>query len=443
LWSIRRQKNNPLQDQPRPSKPPERIIKLQGRSDPIQRYHEVILQQAILLEMKLDVTGWFNNAKVLVPIVELAKIPSMKHQIKEVLGLEPTSQATHFVDESEDAPIILQTMHKRSNNMKNQPFFISLIVEDLFLHNCMLDSRASTNVMSLKVMEHLGLKISRPYKNICAMDSREVKVCGLIKDLQVFLATHQDICLVMDIVVIDVPDAWGMLLSRKWATDLGGNIQLDLSYATIPNSQGFPVILHRESMRKYHVEDPRDPKNELVFFEELGSYTMLTTELAPRAEVNMWKMNFDREKSQATEPRDLNERVDAVAISSTMLQEFAENQIDWREEGSEEEIKENKIPTGLIPLECLFDKHDRYKEKKEMIKPNEYEEVNIGSTEDPKMMEIDEGISRKERKAIENLIRKFRDTFAFPHDGLKAYKGDVIQHTIPLKEGAKPLRYRS
>jgi hypothetical protein len=87
----------------------------------------------------LDVTGWFNNAKILIPIIELARIPSVKNQIKEVLGLEPTNQATHLVNESEDAPIILQTMHKGSNNLKNQPFFISLIVEDLLLHNCMLD----------------------------------------------------------------------------------------------------------------------------------------------------------------------------------------------------------------------------------------------------------------------------------------------------------------
>jgi hypothetical protein len=193
------------------------------------------------------------------------------------------------VDESEDAPIILQTMHKICNNPKNQPFFISLTVKNFFLHNCMLDSGASTNVMSLKVMEHLGLKISRPYKNICAMESREVKVCGLIKDLQVHLAAHQDICLVMDVVIIDVLDAWGIILYKKWATDLGGNIHLDLSYATIPNSQVFPVILHREPMRKYHVGDPWDLENELVFFEELGSYTMLTTKLSLRENVNMWK----------------------------------------------------------------------------------------------------------------------------------------------------------
>jgi hypothetical protein len=91
-----------------------------------------------------------------------------------------------------------------------------------------------------------------------------------------------------------------MLLSKKWVTDLGGSIQMDLSYATIPNFQGMPIILHRELMRKYHVEDPQDPENELVCFEEeLGSYTVLTTELDPRVEVNMWKMNFDGAKSQA------------------------------------------------------------------------------------------------------------------------------------------------
>ena len=56
------------------------------------------------------------------------------------------------------------------------------------------------------------------------MDSREIKVHKLIKDLQVRLAVYQDITLLMDVVVIDVPDAWGMLLSRKWAATLGGSI---------------------------------------------------------------------------------------------------------------------------------------------------------------------------------------------------------------------------
>jgi hypothetical protein len=39
---------------------------------------------------------------------------------------------------------------------------------------------------------------------------------------------------VMDIVVADVPPKFGMLLSRSWIKRLGGTLQMDLTYATIP-----------------------------------------------------------------------------------------------------------------------------------------------------------------------------------------------------------------
>ena len=56
------------------------------------------------------------------------------------------------------------------------------------------------------------------------MDSKKIEFFGLIKGLQVHLEAFPDIHIEMDIAVIDVPDAWGMLLSRKTGADLGGNI---------------------------------------------------------------------------------------------------------------------------------------------------------------------------------------------------------------------------
>ena len=50
---------------------------------------------------------------------------------------------------------------------------------------------------------------------------------GIILNLQVKLAKYPDINMSMDVVVIDVPDNWGMLLSKKWAATLGGYIQMD------------------------------------------------------------------------------------------------------------------------------------------------------------------------------------------------------------------------
>ena len=73
-----------------------------------------------------------------------------------------------------------------------------------------------------------------------------MEVCGLIKDLQVHLAMFPNIQLTMDVVVVDVPDAWGMLISRKTVADLGGNIQMDLTYATNPTIDGTMVKLNRE-----------------------------------------------------------------------------------------------------------------------------------------------------------------------------------------------------
>jgi len=110
-------------------------------------------------------------------------------------------------------------------NEDHQPFFLTLDINDRLLHNCMLDFGASTNVMTKEVMEQLNLRISRPYHNICSMDSRKVEVLGVVKDLQVSLVDYQYKIITMDIVVIDAPDVWGMLLSKKIVTDLGVSIQ--------------------------------------------------------------------------------------------------------------------------------------------------------------------------------------------------------------------------
>ena len=85
-------------------------------------------------------------------------------------------------------------------------------MNDLLLHNWMLDSGSLANIMTRKVMEQLNLKINRPYHNICAMDSREVEVVDIGLGFPIRLAKYPDIHINMDILVIDVRDKWGMFL---------------------------------------------------------------------------------------------------------------------------------------------------------------------------------------------------------------------------------------
>lgn len=54
--------------------------------------------------------------------------------------------------------------------------------------------------------------------------------------------------------IIDVLDAWGMLLSRMSTTNLGDMLQMDPSYVYIPACDGNFITLDREPTYKYHVE---------------------------------------------------------------------------------------------------------------------------------------------------------------------------------------------
>lgn len=140
------------------------------------------------------------------------------------------------------------------------PFYISLSIHDKILHNPMLDSGASHNLMPKSMMEKLNLEITRPYKDLFSFDSSEVQCLGLIKDLCVTLVQYPTKSILMDIVVADIPPKYGMLLSRSWGEKLQGSLQLDMSYATI-SIFGQPKKLYQETLIKYMVSSQDRPQN--------------------------------------------------------------------------------------------------------------------------------------------------------------------------------------
>ena len=110
---------------------------------------------------------------------------------------------------------------------------MSLNVHDMVLHNAMLDSGASYNLIPKGVVDSVGLDITRPYKDLYSFDSKRVKCLGLIKYMVVSLAKLPSKTMVMDVVLDDIPPKFGVLLSRSWTSNLKGGLQMDMSYATI------------------------------------------------------------------------------------------------------------------------------------------------------------------------------------------------------------------
>ena len=96
-------------------------------------------------------------------------------------------------------------------------------------------------------MDELGLSITKPYHDLFSFDSIKVKCLGLIKYLIVNLTRLPLKSIMMDIVVANIPPKFGLLLYRSWRKRLGGTLQMDLTYATIPMFGGETKRLYREN----------------------------------------------------------------------------------------------------------------------------------------------------------------------------------------------------
>jgi hypothetical protein len=123
-----------------------------------------------------------------VPLVELAKNPVYKKKISKMIIFSDAECYTDVINLQDEKPMIMFGSHIENAKDHVAPFYITLTVHDHLLHNCMLDSGASHNLMPKAIIEKLGLEITRPYWDLYSFDSRKVKCLGMIKDLAVNIA---------------------------------------------------------------------------------------------------------------------------------------------------------------------------------------------------------------------------------------------------------------
>jgi hypothetical protein len=188
-----------------------------------------------------------------VPLKEEIKIPS----IKECFN-------TFFSGTTEpmDPPIMLQADHFRIQYGENPPFFMTLMMNNKCLNNCMLDTGASANMMSLKVMQQMGLKVTRHYRNVCGFEYKAIPTHGVVENVEVQLKEFPEKTNHIDIIVVDVPDVWGMLLSRKFGAMIGGSLQMDLTFLRLPLKDGTTGHLLNVPITGNHVQDVVPSVNE-------------------------------------------------------------------------------------------------------------------------------------------------------------------------------------
>ncbi len=207
------------------------------------------------LSYTFNLESEIQKMKIPIPLTELMKNDTFKSSILK--SLQPkTLIVVDYVNLQDDKPTLTIGPLVEDRDDSCPPFYISLNVHEKILHNCLLDSGASHNLMPKVVMDELGLDITKPFHELYSFDSRKVRCLGVIKDLVVNLTQLPMKSVIMDIVVADIPPKFGMLLSRSWSKKLGGTLQMDLSFATIPVFGGEQMRLYSESQLPYIISDP-------------------------------------------------------------------------------------------------------------------------------------------------------------------------------------------
>ena len=67
--------------------------------------------------------------------------------------------------------------------------------------------------MPLSICRKLNEVPLKRDKNVIQLDKTQVKVMGELKDVMIRIETHPKFVQVIDIIVVDIPEAYGLLLS--------------------------------------------------------------------------------------------------------------------------------------------------------------------------------------------------------------------------------------
>jgi hypothetical protein len=98
----------------------------------------------------------------------------------------------------------------------------------------LVDSGASSNVFPLSICKKLNADPLKSDKHVIQLDRTQVKFMGEFKDVMIRMETHPKCVQVIDIIVVDIPESYGFLLSRYWSEKLNGYFSTDWAHLWFP-----------------------------------------------------------------------------------------------------------------------------------------------------------------------------------------------------------------
>ena len=134
------------------------------------------------------------------------------------------------------------------------------------MHNCLEESGAFSNVMPLSVTIKINGQPTPLSCKIIQLGRTIVKVVGEMRNVLIWLSTDERVCQFIDIMVVDIPQAYGLILRRDWSTKLEGFFVTKWSHSWFPykNGQNHIKVMREQHMK--HSVTQLEGKNEPMNF---------------------------------------------------------------------------------------------------------------------------------------------------------------------------------
>jgi hypothetical protein len=115
-----------------------------------------------------------QNIRIPVPLLELFNNEDFKRSLSKLLQSDPSCHSIDSVNLQDEKPAVILGPMVQDRDDSSHPFYTSLNIHDKLLHNFLMDSGASHNLMPKIFMEEIGLEITKTYHDLYYFDSRRV-----------------------------------------------------------------------------------------------------------------------------------------------------------------------------------------------------------------------------------------------------------------------------
>ena len=138
------------------------------------------------------------------------------------------------MDKKKPEPKVDGALIGRKSRSQTSSFLLAFDIFNRNVHNCLVDTRASSNMMSYSVCKKLNVEPKMSKTKIIKLDRSHVKVLGELKDVLIHLASNLKVHQTIDIIVLDIPEAYGVIFSKDWSNKLNGYFAIEWCHLWLP-----------------------------------------------------------------------------------------------------------------------------------------------------------------------------------------------------------------